>query len=309
VIRLMHGGAGPQLLGICEVETKALVAELIERSGFEHLALAHVDSPDIRGIDTSLVYSTRVFELDGAPTGHLMHLRHPTRDVFQVPLKAKANGARLQVFVNHWPSRVAGTYQTEPLRIAVAENCAHLVDALLKFPRSEFLQMPDTPATLARLNARFDANVLLMGDFNDEPGSRSITDDLLSTKDIDRIEEPFRPASPRDKPPRKHTPTPRAYLGRRAYLFNCMAALAGVSDTGTLYYSGGTNTMNLFDHFHVSRGLLLGRAKLRLDRGSVRIHRAAPMATAGKQRPRPFDRKTKKGYSDHFPIEALIEVL
>jgi endonuclease/exonuclease/phosphatase family metal-dependent hydrolase len=309
VIKAMHGGTGPDLLGIVEVETKELLEELVARTGLPNLKVAHVDSEDIRGIDTSLVYSNDLFELDGEPVGHLMHLRHPTRDVFEVPLKLKSSGAKLHVFVNHWPSRRNGQFESEPLRIAVAENCARLVDQLVKFPRGEYLAMPDTAATLAALNARFDANAILMGDFNDEPFSRSVIDYLLAGKDVDHIEEPVKKATSADQPARQQTPVPSRYLQLKTYLFNCMGPLAGASDTGTLTFSEGTNTMNLLDQFMVSRGLLFGRSGLKIQRDSVRIFKPPTMTTAGKQRPIAFDKKTKKGTSDHFPIEAEIEVL
>lgn len=309
VLAAMHGGQGPELLGIVEVENKALLQALIERTGLPNLEIAHVESPDIRGIDTSLIYSNQVFELDGVPQGHLMHLRHRTRDVFQVPLKVRANGARLHAFVNHWPSRSAGQYESEPLRIAVAENCARLHDRLLKFERDEYLALPDTPATLEMLNERFDSNVLFMGDFNDEPADRSLVEYLLAGKDLDHIEEPIKKAAVHLVPPRLHTPTPASYLELRAYLYNCMAPLTGAADAGTLHFSQGTNTMNLLDQFLISRGLLFGRSGLKLLRDSVRIFRPPTMTSAGKQRPIPFDKKTKRGTSDHFPIEAEIQVL
>ena len=309
VIKAMHGGQGPDLLGIVEVETKELLEQLIERTGLAHLKVAHVDSPDIRGIDTSLIYSGDLFELAGEPVGHLMHLRHPTRDVFEVPLMLKANGVGLRVFVNHWPSRRNGQFESEPLRIAVAENCSLLVDQMVKFTRSEYLAMPDTDATLAELNARFDANGIFMGDFNDEPFSRSVVDYLLAGKDVDHIEEPVKKATSADEPHRTHTPTAAHYLELKAYLFNCMGPLAGASDTGTLTFSEGTHTMNLLDQFMITRGLLFGRQGLQFKRDSVRIFKHPSMTTVGKQRPIAFDKKTKKGTSDHFPIEAEIEIL
>jgi endonuclease/exonuclease/phosphatase family metal-dependent hydrolase len=309
VIKAMHGGQGAELLGIVEVETKPLLEDLVARTGLPNLKVAHADNPDLRGIDTSLVYNAQVFDLAAEPISHVMHLRHRTRDVFQVPLTVKANGAALHVFVNHWPSRSAGQYETEPLRIAVAENCARLLDRLVKFERDEYLALPDTPDTLDALNARFDTNALFMGDFNDEPSSRSLVEYALAGKDLDHIEEVVKKASANDTSGRKHTPAPARYLEQRAYLFNCMAQLSGAADTGTLHFSQGTNTMNLLDHFLVSRGLLFGRARLKLQLDSVRIFRAPTMTSDGKQRPIAFDKKTKKGTSDHFPIVAVIEIL
>jgi Endonuclease/Exonuclease/phosphatase family len=309
IIKLMHGGQGPDLLGICEVENKELLDELVVRTGLPNLAVAHKNSPDIRGIDTSLIYSTRVFALDGEPVGHNIHFRFPTRDIFEVPLKVKSNGARLHCFVNHWPSRSRGQFETEPLRIAVAENCALLARDVLKFKHEEYVAMPDSAQTLQDLNTRFNANVLLMGDFNDEPYSRSVVDYLLAAKDLDHIEEVVKKASAGAKPPRKNTPTVRDYLEQKAYLFNCMWPLAGMSDRGSLHYSPGVNTFNLLDQFIVSRGLLLGQSGLKMLLDSVRVFDAPPMASAKKKRPVAFDKQTKKGFSDHFPIEAQIEVL
>jgi hypothetical protein len=309
IIKLMHGGQGPHLLGICEVENKELLDELVVRTGLPKLVVAHQDNPDIRGIDTALIYSSDVFEPDGEPVGHNIHFRFPTRDVFEVPLKVKSNDARLRVFVNHWPSRSRGQYETEPLRIAVAENCALLARDVLKFKHKDVVAMPDTAQTLQKLNERFDANVLLMGDFNDEPYSRSVVDYLLAAKDLDHIEEVIRKAPANAKPPRQQTPTVRSYLELKAYLFNCMWPQAGLSDHGSLHFSPGVNTFNLLDQFMISRGLLLGRSGLKMLLDTVRVFEAPPMASAQKKRPVAFDKKTKKGYSDHFPIEAQIDVL
>lgn len=309
VIRQMHGGQGPDLLGICEVETKELLEDLVERTGLPNLRVAHVESPDIRGIDTSLIYSTDVFEPDGEPEGHVVHFRFPTRDVFEVPLKLKGSGTKLHCFVNHWPSRSRGQYETEPLRIAVAEHCGRLVHQVLKFSRNEYLALPDEPATLDKLNARWDANIILMGDFNDEPYSRSMTEYLLAGKDKDHIEEPLRKSPASEQPARRHTPTVASYLRKEAYLFNCMWPVAAGADRGSYYFGTGTNTMNQLDHFIVSRGLLYGHAGLKIDLDSVRIFTPDIMASGAKKRPKAFDKKTKKGYSDHFPIEAEITVL
>lgn len=309
IITLMHGGQGPDLLGICEVENKPLLDELVKRTGLPNLVVAHKESPDIRGIDTSLIYSTDVFTPDGDPVGHNIHFRHPTRDIFEVPLKVKSNGARLHCFVNHWPSRSKGQFETEPLRIAVAENCAFLVQDVLKFKREEYLAMADTAQTLQDLNTRFDANVLLMGDFNDEPYSRSVVDYLLAAKDLDHIEEVIKKASANARPPRKHTPAARDYLEQKAYLFNCMWPQAGLSDHGSLHYGQSVNTFNLLDQFMISRGLLLGQSGLKMLLDTVRVFEAPPMASSQKRRPIAFDKITKRGYSDHFPIEAAIDVL
>ena len=138
----MHGGDGPDLLGVCEIETKEVAEKLLEELDRDDLVLAHIASTDIRGIDKSLFYSRDVFDLVGDPVGHLVHFRYPTRDIFEVRLKVKSNQAEILVLVNHWPSRWRGIYVTEPYRITVANQRGRIIDRYLKYPRAEYLSFP-----------------------------------------------------------------------------------------------------------------------------------------------------------------------
>jgi endonuclease/exonuclease/phosphatase family metal-dependent hydrolase len=306
VIKKMHGGAGPDLLGLCEVENKAVVEQLLAAIGRPDYRMAHVDSPDIRGIDCSLIYSANVFNdpPEADILGHLVHFRYPTRDIFQVRLTLKATGTELNVFVNHWPSRKQGQFESEPHRLTVAERCGQLVDQVLKVDREAYAGIPDTSAGLAQLNARWNRNVLLMGDFNDDPFNRSLTDYLLASKDLDKVEEELKAGEGRQ------TPTIKAYLEREPVLFNLSWPFLGTPDLGTLFYAGySANTMNVFDQFMVSRGLYFGKSGLKAKPDSVQIFRPAEMATGDKKRPKAFDKKTMKGYSDHFPVEMVVEIV
>lgn len=311
VLRLLHGGAGPDLLGLWEIENVRLAERLIAATGRADLRVVHLDSPDLRGIDCCLLYSANVFKAPpkAAIRNHVLHLRYPTRDIFEVELELRDSAAKLLVLVNHWPSRSRGRLESEPLRIAVAERCGRVVDEYLKFTKDEFLALPATAATRAALLAKWNRNVLLMGDFNDEPFDRSVLDSLLATRDLDRIEEDL------PIPARAHKPPASGYLARHAYLFNCMWPFVGRADTGTYFHGGSmsesapTNTMNTLDQFMASRGLLFGKQGLKIDATSVAVFRAPPIAAGAKQRPKPFDIRTRKGYSDHFPIECTLEVL
>ncbi len=306
IIKKMHGGAGPDLLGLCEVENKNVVDDLLTEIGRPDYRVAHVESPDIRGIDCSLIYSANVFAKPPAKDieGHLVHFRFPTRDIFQVRLTLKGTGEELNVFVNHWPSRRQGQFGSEPSRIAVAERCGQLVDQVLTFDRATLASIPDTEAGLALLNDRWNRNVLLMGDFNDDPFSRSITDYLLAAKDLDKVEEVMKPGQGRK------TPDAKTYLGKKAALFNLSWPLLAEPDTGTIFFSDvSANTMNLFDQFIISRGLYFGTSGLKAKPDSVQIFRAPEMAPGAKKRPKAFDKKTSKGFSDHFPVEMVIEVV
>lgn len=302
VINLMHGGQGPDLLGVCEIENASVARRLIERLSRRDLKLAHVESPDIRGIDVSLIYSDTIFELAGDPVGHLVHLRFPTRNIFEVPLRVRETGAELHVLANHWPSRMQGEAESEPFRISVAEHCGRLVDQALKLTREEFLALPNRTASLKQLNDRWNRNVLVMGDFNDEPFNRSVLDYLLATRDRDHVEVEIKASRGRK------LPEPRDYLTQWAYVLNCMWPLLGRPGTGSFHFSEAVNPMLLLDQFSISRGLLLGTSGLRADLNTVRIFTPEVMTTRAGH-PREFDRETKAGFSDHFPIEMELETV
>lgn len=313
VIRLMHHGAMPDLLGVCEVENKSLMERLAARLDADRYAVAHIESPDIRGIDTSLLYDRHVFypHPDLPIRAVKVANRYPTRDIFEVPLRLRSNDAELIVFVNHWPSRSMGKYESEPLRISVASHLGKLVDQHLKMDRLTYLNMPDTEETMDMLDQLWNRNVLLMGDFNDEPFDRSILDYLKASSGTDHLEEEIK-ASRGDA--REHTPSPSAYFADQAYFFNCMWPFLAMPDTGTLHYSGATNSMNVLDQFMISRGLYYGLQGVKFARSSVEIFRPEIMCSARKKRPVSFDFDRKgedppSGYSDHFPITAELEVL
>jgi hypothetical protein len=124
---------------------------------------------------------------------------------------------------------------------------------------------------------------------------------------VDHLEEVIK------KSANRNLPSPKVYLGKSAYLFNCMWPLLGMPDEGTYYFSGSTNTMNLLDQFMVSRGLFFGLQGLKFKVDSVEIFKPDIMATGAKKRPKKFEFDENgiktNGYSDHFPIQAIIETL
>lgn len=302
IITQLHGGTGPDLLGLCELENKSVVEALLAEVGRADLQIAHVESPDIRGIDTTLIYSDKIFKKPKPQEmfGHLVHLRFPTRDIFEVRLELKGSATEIVVLVNHWPSRSQGQYESEPYRITVAEHAGRIVDEHLKFTRREYIDA-SPKLTLAELNRVWNRNVLLMGDFNDEPFNRSVLNYLQASKDLDHVEEEIKGSGGR-------APEVRPYLGKNAYLFNAMWPQFAVPDRGTFYYSGATNSMNLLDQFMVSRGLYFGAQGLQFDPASVAIFNQPPVAST-RGRPIAFDRKKLTGYSDHFPITSRIRVI
>jgi hypothetical protein len=321
VVATMFGGRGPDLFGICEIENRALVERfaraLNRRLGRTDLTFAHDEAEDLRGIDCSLIYSRDIFEPAGEPQGHLVFLRFRTRDIFQVPLRVRATGAELTVFVNHWPSRRQGG--SEPYRITVASHQARLVDDVLKLSRQEVLAAPSLEAIAGQLDARWNRNVLIMGDLNDDPFDASVLSELGASNSLDRIEEDL--PVPRGEPgtivdgviSRSDAET---YLRREPPLYNLSWGPLGISGEGSIFFSRDTNrTKQMFDQIIVSRGLLLGQQGLRMQEADFGVHTPRIMWTNSglpadtprhRIRPRAFDRVSLLGASDHFPVLGLL---
>ena len=159
VIGDMNNKRGPDILGMAETETKEVVNDLVN-STIKNLNynVVRIQSPDVRHISNALIYKSDKFELLSA-VGDSVHLadNYATRLILHVSLLTKNNDT-LHVFVNHWPSRIGGAEESEINRIAAAKILRASVDLLLK--------------------TNPDANIVIMGDFNDEPDNNSIKRDL-----------------------------------------------------------------------------------------------------------------------------------
>jgi hypothetical protein len=168
IIRLMFDGAGPDLLGVCEVESEAvakLLAGRLNLPGRQYTVLED-ESGDARGIDVSFLVDTNA--LQPSDQEHQVVIkRAATRNIFWATMTVKATGARFVAVANHWPSRSAGQYESEPFRMLTGETLSYVLDNLLH-----------DDATLP---------VLMMGDFNDEPFNRALQEYLRGTRDRGRV--------------------------------------------------------------------------------------------------------------------------
>jgi hypothetical protein len=182
-----HDGAGPQLLVVAEIEKDALLGELVAAAGLSKLKVA-IDpggTQDLRGIDVAVAYDDTLFEVV-SQASHVVHLRYRTRDIFELVLRLRATGEEFALVASHWPSRSRGRFETEPLRIALAENVAQIVESHLKFAARDYeaLRAADD---LAAVQARWERKVMVVGDFNDEPFDRSLVEHLKASRDFDFV--------------------------------------------------------------------------------------------------------------------------
>jgi len=158
VIVAMNDGKGPGVVGMCEVENRSVLEDLVKQPALKKkkYRIVHFDSPDGRGIDVALLYkkgALRVLNSSSIPIEDPIFTR-PTRDVLFVSALMSRKDT-LHFFVTHFPSRYGGREASEPKRIAVARVIRLKLDSLLSRNRQ--------------------SKIIVMGDFNDDPVDLSIS--------------------------------------------------------------------------------------------------------------------------------------
>lgn len=157
----------PAIIGLAEVENKTVLEILVQqtplqKSGYDFI---HFNSPDRRGIDVALLYRKDMFIPEKTKA---IRISFPfdsllkTRDILFVNGRV-FDSVPVNIFVNHWPSRYSGMQSSERNRIHVSSVLEKQIDSLFKIDRQ--------------------SNVIVMGDFNDDPDNESIIK-LLQPKNI-----------------------------------------------------------------------------------------------------------------------------
>ncbi len=152
------GWQPPAIIGLCEVENMYVLERLAYGTGLNRFdyRIIHRNSDDRRGIDVALLIRPDRFDL---LKSRFVPVRFPfdtlavTRDIVYVKGLA-GHEDTLHLFANHWPSRWGGQAETAPYRNHTASVLRSLIDSL-------FMVNPV-------------AKIIVMGDFNDEPGDESL---------------------------------------------------------------------------------------------------------------------------------------
>lgn len=152
--------AMPDIVGLAEIENRQVLemltsSALLNRTKY---GIVHYDSPDERGIEVALLYNPSTFKvLLSEPLHVTLADNDLTRDILYVRGKL-VSGEILHVFINHWPSRREGSEISAVKRMAAAQVLRAKLNIIKAVEKS--------------------ANILILGDFNDEPSDKSITDGL-----------------------------------------------------------------------------------------------------------------------------------
>jgi len=269
VISQMGDEDGPEILGLAEVENRDVVEMLVKnkqlkKHGYE---VIHSDSPDQRGIDCAMIYKKKKFvplyqqsySVSFADTNPDI----TTRDILLVKGILEKD-FELTILVNHWSSRRGGAQKSAWKRARAASRARAIVDSILKVD----------PLT----------NIVLMGDFNDEPSSPSLDKILRAGKN-----------------------TQEASYSK---LYNCMAKLEE-DGMGSLRYK---QYWDMFDQIILTYPMMLADAPLKYVDCSAGIYNPKWMRVERegdwKDAPKRSHIRRKfypDGYSDHFPVYVQLE--
>ncbi|MEM7522918.1 MAG: endonuclease/exonuclease/phosphatase family protein [Pseudomonadota bacterium] len=285
IVTALHDGAGPDILGVCEVENRFVLEELaaaIMEMGGRTYAVAHADSElERRGIDTAFIYDPAMFTVDeDLIFSHFVLRRTGTRDILQATFRTVA-GNDLIILCNHWPSRSGGAAESAGFRATAGETLAYWHGRI-------------------RQEVGDDAAIVALGDFNDDPFDPSIRFNALASREREDIER---------------SRSPRFYNLAWRYLRQMAINQAGDERPidGTLYFRGDGN---VFDQILISRPLLVAGGSFAVREETARIDAAPAMVSTrvgsgpirfGLPRGDVAGNVDQDGFSDHFPISVVIE--
>lgn len=271
VIRSMNNSNAPDILGVCEVEHVYLLDSMANSflSDFDFKSVG-LESPDNRGIDNAIMFKSDKFKLLEV-YGDTVHLTagFPTRLILHVALLNNYSDT-LHVFVNHFPSRRGGQEESEINRIEAAQTLRNAIDRVL--------------------DRNVNANIIVMGDFNDEPSNTSILNNLGAA--------PFKCDS---------ILQPGFELDADSYLFNTSYEKYEAGEGSFMFRSN----WNMLDQIIISRELLTGNT-LKYKCSSFQVYKPDFMVTqSGQFKDAPFPsyggRRYLGGYSDHFAVTSIFK--
>jgi len=279
----------PDIIGLAEVENRWVLERLIHEtplSKFEY-RIIHKDSPDVRGIDVTLLYLPDSFKPIDKSFIHVSGFKSgddPTRDILYV--KGIVNYVdTVSLIVNHWPSRYPGQTETIHKRRTAALTLKRLTDSLL------------TADPLCR--------IIIMGDFNDEPQDASISESLAAVMPV--AEDRF----PAGRLGKQYPGTDNISISWyyensssgntiQADALFCLTPPLTNKLPGTIKFQG---KWYLFDQFIVSGGLLAKSISYKSNILSNDFLFEPDKAYTGRKPYRTYNGYLYKGgYSDHLPI-------
>ena len=163
-------GIGCAAIGVSEVENAHCLDDLVAQPelaarGYKYV---HVEGPDQRGVDCAMIYNPALFEVEDVTLYPYKYELQEDIDKGRatrgfLTTKGRIAGDPVAVIVCHLPSRFSGSYYRE----LGARQAREVVDKLLA----------ENP----------DRRIFVMGDMNDDPTNKSMTDGFRCKADVDKV--------------------------------------------------------------------------------------------------------------------------
>lgn len=262
----MGKGEMPAVIGLCEVENREVLDKLVYDTPLEKVGyhIIHRDSQDGRGVDVALLYRPDIFEPDSSSWLNVpLRGYETTREILHVQGRLWGDDT-IHVYVNHWPSRFGGAGASAAKRLAAASMLASSIKKVL--------------------TSNASSNIVIMGDFNDEPGDES----------LQAVNKILMNDSAANFPP----------------LINLSEKKSLLDYEGTIKHQG---SWSVFDQIIVSPSLINGANGCRLISKKTEIFSESfllePDATYTGYKPfRTYSGPGyNNGFSDHLPVSILVE--
>lgn len=259
----VKGGAA--FIGLAEVENARVLEDLCNQPALKEkgMKFIHYEGDDARGIDVAALYNPKMLHVQKSElisvTKEYKKFSggHITRGILHV--QGNLLGENFHFLVNHWPSRGAAS----PSREFMGRKVRSIVDSIY--------------------NVEPKAKVVVMGDLNDDPDNKSVTEALGAKTNKKKVK-----------------------FGSTE-LYNPWCDVLRKEGKGTLLYD---NMWNLFDQIIISANML-GNNRSDFKFFKNEIFRPEWMTTShGKYVGSPL-RTTgggvwQDGYSDHFPTQIYL---
>ncbi|AWM13565.1 endonuclease/exonuclease/phosphatase family protein [Flavobacterium sp. NRK F10] len=198
----------PVVIGCSEIENRRVLEDLVNQPRIKNLgySIIHFDSPDKRGIDVALLYQPKYFKpvsytniplmiysdmLDAKKGKKAKEETVEDEDQEQTDEKSKRvytrdqllvtgllDGEEISFIVNHWPSRSGGEKRSSPYREEAGKLNRKIIDSLYKINPN--------------------ANIITMGDLNDDPVNKSVKKEIGTVSNKEDI-EPYGMYNPMEK--------------------------------------------------------------------------------------------------------------
>jgi hypothetical protein len=257
---------GATCVGVAEVENIGCLYDLCAEANSKYnrrFKPILIEGPDRRGVDCAMLYDPAQFKLDTLMLHpYVQELEadsgYRTRGFLEV--KGSIAGEPVTAIVCHWPSRFSGSFYRE----SAGRQVRVIKDSILR--------------------AEPERKIFVMGDMNDDPMNRSMSEELGAKPDLKKVKD--------------------------GEMFNPWWNILK-SGTGTLKYNG---SWNLFDQIVMTPNLLDREGKRNYEKLTYLkcqiFNREYLFQTEGQYKGNP-KRTTAggvwlNGFSDHLPVVVYL---